>query len=94
MDIKEAKIQTLHPEAGKQNKLIAIEKYEVIKSAILKLLGNGSLTHSQLMQAIHDEVHTYFSGNAHWYGETVKLDLEARGLIKRDKAKPPIYSLA
>jgi hypothetical protein len=93
MAIEVTKIQTLHPEAGKQNKLIPLEKYDAIKSAILKLLAEKPLTHSQLMQAIHDEVHTYFKGNAHWYGETVKLDLEARGLIKRDKAKPPIYSL-
>ena len=89
----EAKIQTLHPEPGKSIKLISAEKYEIIKLVILKLLGETPLTHSQLMQAIHDEVHTYFSGNAHWYGETVKLDLEARGLIKRDKAKPPFYSV-
>jgi hypothetical protein len=94
MAIEVNKIQTLHPEAGKQNKLIAIEKYEQIKLAILKLLADKPLTHSQLMQAIHDEVHSYFSGNVHWYGETVKLDLEARKLIKRDTAKPPLYSLS
>lgn len=91
--MKEIKIQTLHPENGKQNKAISLEKYEIIKSAILEILKEHSLTHTELMQAIHNLVNPYFSGNAHWYGETVKLDLEARKLIKRNTAKPPVYSL-
>jgi hypothetical protein len=91
--MKEIKIQTLHPESGKQNKAISLEKYEIIKSAILEILQNNSLTHTELMQAIHNLVNPYFSGNAHWYGETVKLDLEARKLVKRNTAKPPVYSL-
>jgi hypothetical protein len=91
--MKEAKIQTLHPDSGKQNKIISVEKYEIIKAAIIQILQHQSLTHTQLMQALHDEVHATFTGNAHWYGETVKLDLEARGIIKRNSAKPPVYSI-
>ncbi len=91
--MKEAKIQTLHPDSGKQNKIISAEKYEIIKAAIIQILQTQSLTHTQLMQALHDKVHPTFTGNAHWYGETVKLDLEAREIIKRDTAKPPLYSI-
>ncbi len=36
--MKELKIQTLHPENGKRNKRITVEKYEVMKAAILKVL--------------------------------------------------------
>jgi hypothetical protein len=91
--MKETKIQTLHPDSTKQNKVISAKKYETIKAAVLQILRNQSLTHTQLIQALHDQVHTSFEGNAHWYGETVKLDLEARKLIKRDTAKPPVYSI-
>jgi hypothetical protein len=91
--MKEAKIQTLHPDNDKQNKIISVEKYEIIKAAIMQILQHQSLTHTQLMQTLHDKVHATFSGNAHWYGETVKLDLEAREIIKRDNAKVPVYSI-
>jgi hypothetical protein len=90
--MKEPTIQTLHPDAGKTNKIISLEKYEIIKAAILEVLKDGDLTHTQLMEALHQRVSSYFKGNAHWYGETVKLDLEARGLIQRSKSKPPVYS--
>ena len=92
--MKEIKFQTLHPEFGKKNKLISLDKYELIKATILQILGQESLTHTELMQAIHDRINNNFKGNAHWYGETVKLDLEARNLIKRNTAKPPVYSLS
>ena len=92
-NMTEARIQTLHPDKEKQNKIISAEKYEVIKAAILQILQEQSLTHTQLMQALHDKVHATFAGNAHWYGETVKLDLEARDIIKRNTAKPPVYSI-
>ena len=91
--MKEPTIQTQHPETGKTNKIISLEKYELIKSAILGILANNTLSHTELMEALHARVHSYFTGNAHWYGETVKLDLEARRLIQRSKGKPPIYSL-
>jgi len=91
--MKEKTIQTMHPDPDKTNKLISLEKYEVIKSAILDILQHRPLNHTELMKAIHQRVNGHFSGNAHWYGETVKLDLEARNLIQRSKTKPPLYSL-
>ncbi|MBD1367248.1 hypothetical protein IDJ77_25780 [Mucilaginibacter sp. ZT4R22] len=90
--MKEPTTQTLHPDAGKTNKVISLEKYETIKAAILEVLKDGDLSHTQLMEALYQRVNGHFTGNAHWYGETVKLDLEARGLIQRSKSKPPVYS--
>lgn len=91
MDIE--KIQTLHPDPTKINKIIHKEKYELVKKAILEILENGSLNHTELMEAIHQKVKDELDGNAQWYGETVKLDLEARNIIRRDKNKPPDYVL-
>jgi hypothetical protein len=34
-----------------------------------------------------------FSGNISWYGETVKLDLEAKKIIERTASKPQKYRL-
>ncbi len=89
----ELKIQTLHTIEGKTNKLISLVKYEMVKNAILKILAEKSFSHTDLMEAIHQEVKNTLEGNAQWYGETVKLDLEARKIIKRDNSKPPVYSL-
>ena len=36
---------------------------------------------------------TNFDGGVQWYGETVKLDLEARGVIERTNDKPQKYKL-
>lgn len=88
--IKET-IQTLHPDKDKTNKKIALEKYLVIRNVILEILGNSEPTHMELMEAIHEKTKGSFEGNAQWYGETVKLDLEARELIKRTKDKPVRY---
>jgi hypothetical protein len=87
------KIQTLHADAEKTNKVISLEKYEIVKTAILKILAKNSLNHTELMEAIYNEVKDTLDGNAQWYGETVKLDLEARKVIKRDNSKPQIYSI-
>ncbi len=87
------KIQTLHPHPGKTNKQIDLEKYEIVKAAIIKILSGNRLNHIQLMEALHAEVKNTLAGNAQWYGETVKLDLEARAIIKRDNSKPAIYHL-
>lgn len=86
-------IQTLHPEKGKSNKIIALDKYEIIKVAILEILEIDNPTHTQLMEELHHKLHRTFDGNTHWYGETVKLDLEARKLIERTKTKPQKYQL-
>jgi hypothetical protein len=91
--MKGAKIQTLHPVPGKTNKNIALEKYDVIKENILLLLNAAALTHTELMEQLYSNVKDSFEGGVQWYGETVKLDLEARKLIERTGTKPEKYRL-
>ena len=86
-------IQTLHPNAGKTNKRILLSKYEVIKENLIVILKDSNLTHTELMEALYVRVNEFFEGGDQWYGETVKLDLEARGIINRIKGKPEKYSL-
>jgi hypothetical protein len=88
----EDKILTKHPQ-GKSGKNISREKYETIKRATLSALRNTELTHTELFSQLKKRVKGKFSGNVSWYGETVKLDLEARKLIERTATKPQKYRL-
>jgi len=91
--MKDEYIQTLHPIASKTNKRISLRKYQIIKENILSILADAELTHTELMEALYSRVKDSFDGGVQWYGETVKLDLEARQIIKRTKTKPEKYIL-
>ena len=91
--MKEEKIQTLHPQPGKTNKLISLEKYTVIKENILLILTDCEPSHTELMEKLYNKVKDSFEGGVQWYGETVKLDLEARKIIGRTNSKPEKYKL-
>jgi hypothetical protein len=43
------------------------------------------------MEALYQRIGKTFDGGVQWYGETVKLDLEARKIIGRTKTKPERY---
>ena len=86
-------IQTLHPTAGKTNKRISLEKYNIFRENILAILQDNELTHTELMEILYDRVKDTFDGGVQWYGETVKLDLEARKIIERIDKKPVTYRL-
>jgi len=88
----EEKVRTKHP-LGKSGRNIDKQKYETLKKAILSALGNKELTHTELFDQLNKNLRSKFSGNVSWYGETVKLDLEARRIIERTSAKPPRYRL-
>ena len=90
--MKEQKILTKHP-FGKSGKNILKQKYETLKRAILSALRNKEHTHTELFKQLNTKLKGKFSGNISWYGETVKLDLEARKIIERTSAKPPKYRL-
>lgn len=91
--MKIEQIQTLHPQEGKTNKRISLEKYLVIKENILSILSKSEATHTELMERLYENVKDTFEGGIQWYGETVKLDLEARAIIERTGSKPEKYRL-
>jgi len=88
-------IRTLHPEK-KQGVKISKEKYEIIREAILSALHKqNEITFMNLSRAVEKEVNGNFEGSVTWYVTTVKLDLEARGLIKRvPNSRPQVVRLA
>lgn len=88
-------IRTLHPEK-KQGVNISREKYEIICEAILSVLrAQKEMTFGNLSRAVEKEVNGNFEGSVMWYVTTVKLDLEARGLVKRvPGSRPQLVKLA
>lgn len=88
-------IRTLHPEK-KQGVKISKEKYEMIRKAILCVLQTQKeITFMNLSRAVEKEVNGSFDGSVMWYVTTVKLDLEARGQIKRvPNSRPQLVKLA
>ena len=86
-------IQTLHPDPKKTNKKINLDKYKFIKENLLNILNELELTHTELMEELYSRVKDNFDGGVQWYGETVKLDLEARKIIVRTNSKPEKYLL-
>ena len=88
-------IRTLHPEK-KQGVNINREKYGVIRKAILSALHKqNEITFKNLSCAVEKEVKGNFEGSVNWYVTTVKLDLEARGVIKRvPNSRPQLLRLA
>jgi uncharacterized protein DUF6958 len=90
--MSEATILTKHP-AGKSGRNISREKYDSLKHAILAALKRKELTHTELFEQLKKNLKSKFSGNVSWYGETVKLDLEARRIIERTTTKPQKYRI-
>jgi len=88
-------IRTLHPQK-KQGVNISKEKYEIICEAILSVLQeHKEITFMKLSRAVEKEMNGKFEGSVMWYVTTVKLDLEARGKIKRvPNSRPQLVKLA
>ncbi len=76
-------ILTIHPQ-GKQGVKISRTKYDQMKHAILEILQeNGEMTFTALGEAVSARLAGQFEGSITWYYTTVKLDLEARGVLER-----------
>ena len=88
----EEKIITKHP-LGKTGRNISKQKYDTLTRAILLVLKDSERTHTELFNQLNKSLKNRFSGNVSWYGETVKLDLEARKIIERTASKPQRYRL-
>jgi len=86
------KILTKHP-LGKSGRNIDRKKYDTLKKAILSALRKNDLTHTELFSRLNKSLKGKFSGNISWYGETVKLDLEAKRIVERTASTPQKYRL-
>ncbi len=83
--IRKNKILTLHP-TEKKGVNIDREKYELVKTYILNEVTNHpEIKFSDLVELGKKRLNGQFDGQVTWYIVTVKLDLQARGLIERFK---------
>lgn len=81
--ITETRILTLHPQ-GKKGVNILKSKYESIKDFIIqKIEEHGEISYSDLNDLAIETLSPTFNGKVTWYLVSVKLDLEARGIIER-----------
>lgn len=87
-------IRTLHPDK-KQGVNISKEKYEIIRKAIFSTLKqNKEMPFMKLARAVEKEMRGKFDGSVTWYVTTVKLDMEARGEVKRvPNSRPQLVKL-
>ena len=91
--MNEEKILTKHPQ-GKNGVRISKNKYEIIKSTMIRCLSTKDLTHLESTNCVNERQRETFEGSINWYIETVKLDLEARNIIERVKEmKTEVYRL-
>ncbi len=87
---------TIHPESAKVGVRIDKAKYDMVRDAILfNLRRHGPLTFTQLGALVEENLHATFIGSVLWYYTTVKLDMEARGEIRRvPNSRPQVVEAA
>lgn len=87
---------TIHPEPRKQGTRIEKSKYDLMREAILKnLRAYGSMSFTRLGNLLEEQLLKSFDGSVLWYYTTVKLDLEARGIIRRiPNTEPQLLEIA
>lgn len=87
-------IRTLHPDK-KQGVNISREKYDTIHNAITTtLLQNQEMPFMKLARAVEKDLRGKFDGSVTWYVTTVKLDMEARGEVRRvPNSRPQLVQL-
>lgn len=89
------RIQLRHPEPGKTNARIAPDAYAVARQVVLAIVpaeepGITLDAYLAEMRARLPNVEGWHrSLSAGWYAMAMKLDLEARGELKRIKRRPP-----
>lgn len=79
----EERIMTLHPK-GKKGVNILQSKYDLIKDFIIgKIEEHEEISYEEISDLAVSELSETFDGKVVWYIVSVKLDLEARGIIER-----------
>lgn len=83
MTQNDQRILTLHP-SGKQGVNILKRRYDLVKDTLIALLQtHGEISYKELNEKAEQALKGKFDGSIPWYVVTVKLDLEARGIISR-----------
>lgn len=90
------KIQLLNPDLAKKGAVVDRQKYEVVKDAIIHIIDErGKMTFKELMNEVVNQLSNQFEGSPSWYCTAVKLDLEARNIVKRvNTSSPQILTLS
>ena len=87
------RVETLHPDPERKGTRISRATYDAVCNAILDALPDGEtgLRFADLSEAVESRVPQGLFENASvgWYTTTVKLDLEAKGLISRASGSRP-----
>lgn len=81
------RVMMLNPNTGREDQRIRWSFYEPVRAAILGAIGDaGVLAYADLRDAVETRtpVDMWEDASVGWYTATVKLDLEARGLIIRE----------
>ena len=91
------KIQLKHPQ-GKKPIRMSKAKYDLLKPMVVQYFhAKGEATFSEMTREIEKELKTKgqrFEGSLRWHLEWVKLDLEARKIIRRvAKTSPQQYRI-
>lgn len=92
MSVKE-KILTLHPQ-GKNGVNIDKEVYDLFYHHIQETLQqNPGLTFYEMSGKIGEKLTGSFKGSIPWYSISVKLDMEARGILTtfQERGKKRLY---
>jgi hypothetical protein len=88
--MSEGKVLTKHPQRGKKGVNISEAKYTLIRENILDILREErEIGFWDLTKLVEARLKNNFDGSVSWYVTTVKLDLEARGLIERVPNQSP-----
>lgn len=81
------KILTQHPQ-GKKGVNIDKAKYDLVRSGIMTVLEREiKMKPMNLFESVAVELQGQMDGSIAWYAVSVKLDMEARGLITHDRKK-------
>lgn len=79
----EERIMTLHPQ-GKAGVNILKRRYDFIKDFIVQTIeAKEEISYEALNDLAEEQLTDTFDGKVGWYIVSVKLDLEARGIIER-----------
>ena len=82
---KQPTVQTRSISAGPGAARMSARRYKDVRAAILKVVPASArgIAFNDLPAAVAKVIPKEFDGSVSWYATTVKLDLEARGLIER-----------